>query len=75
MCASGSMQQACIFRKETTSLTAVLENIITNGVIYAKQKRYEMTLDIPNLFVQTDIALDRDNIIMNIRGQIANILI
>ena len=34
-----------------------------------------MTLDKPDAFLQTDIALDGDNIIMKIRGQLVNILL
>ena len=33
-----------------------------------------MTLDIPNAFVQTEIALDEDNIIMMIRYQLVDII-
>jgi hypothetical protein len=75
VCVIGSTQQACISRKEASSPTAALEAIITTGVIDAKQKRDVMTLDIPNAFVQTDIALDRDKIIMKIRGQLVDILL
>jgi hypothetical protein len=34
-----------------------------------------MTLDIPNVFLQTKIALDGDKIIMKIRGQLVDILL
>jgi hypothetical protein len=34
-----------------------------------------MTLDIPNAFVQTEISLDGDKIIMKIRGQLVDILL
>ena len=34
-----------------------------------------MTIDIPNAFIQTEIILDRDNIIMNIGGQLVYILL
>ena len=74
MCANGSTQRAYISREEASSPTAASEAIITTGVIDAKQKRDVMTLDIPNAFVQTDIALDGDKIIMKIRGQLVDIL-
>ena len=61
--------------KEATSQTASLEAIITTEVIDAKQKRDEIMLGTPNAFVQTEIALDTDNIIINIRGQLINILL
>ena len=34
-----------------------------------------MTLDIPNLFVQTEITLDQDKIIMKKRGRLVDIII
>jgi hypothetical protein len=55
-------------REEASSPTAALEAIIITGLIDAKQKRDVMTLDIPNAFVQTEISLDGDKIIMKIRG-------
>ena len=71
----GSTKQVYILSKESTSPTAALEAIITTGVIDTKYKRYVMSLDIPYAFVQTEIALDRDNIIMKIRGKLVNILL
>jgi hypothetical protein len=44
-------------------------------VIEVKQTRDVMTLDIPNAFIQTNIALDGDKIIMKIRGQLVDILL
>ena len=60
MCENGSTQQAYILSKEATILTAALEAVITTRVIGANQKRYMMTLDNPNTFVQTEITLDGD---------------
>ena len=73
MCANGSNQREYILRKEATNPTALLEAFITTGVIYAKQKRDVIMLDIPNEFLQTEITLDRDKIITKIRGQLVNI--
>ena len=56
-------------------MTAASETIITTGVADARHKRYKMTLDIPNSFVKTEIALDGDKIIMNIRGQLVDTLL
>ena len=75
MCSNGSTQRAYILRKEATISTKALEDIITTGVIDAGQERDVMTLDTPNAFLQTDIALDGDNIIINIRGKFVDILI
>jgi hypothetical protein len=60
-------------REEASSPTAASEAIIITGVIDAKQKRDIMALDIPNAFVQTEISLDGDQIIMKIRGPLVDI--
>ncbi len=75
MCANGSSQRAYIAREDVSSPTATTEAIITTGVIDAKQRRDVMTLDIPNAFVQTQIPLNGDKIIMKIRGQLVDILL
>ena len=75
MCANGSSQRAYIAREDVWSPTATTEAIITTGVIDAKQRRDVMTLDIPNAFVQTQIPLNGDKIIMKIRGQLVDILL
>jgi hypothetical protein len=62
-------------REEASSPTAASEAIIITGVIDEKQNRNVMTLDIPNAFVQTEISLDGDKIIMKIRGQLVEILL
>ena len=75
MCANGSTQRVYIFRKNATSRTASSESMITIGVIDAKHKIDVMTLDVPNAFLQTEIALDRDKIILKIREQLVDIII
>ena len=64
-----------IFRKNATSRTASSESMITIGVIDAKHKIDVMTLDVPNAFLQTEIALDRDKIILKIREQFIDIIL
>ena len=73
MCANVSNQREYILREEATNPTASSEAFITTGVIDSKQKRDVIMLDIPNVFVQTEITLDRDKIITKIRGQLVNI--
>jgi hypothetical protein len=75
VCANGSTQRAYITREEASSPTATSKAILITGVIDAKQNRGVMTLDIPNEFVQTEIALDGDKIIIKIRGQLVDILL
>ena len=52
---------------------AATEAILITGVIEAKQHR-DITLDIPNAFVQTPIPQDGDKVMMKIRGPLVNIL-
>ena len=73
--ANGSTQQAYILREEATISTVPLEAIITTGVIEDKHKRNVMTLDIPNSFLQTKIALDGDNVIMKIKEKLVDIFL
>ena len=61
--------------EEVKILTAALEAIITTGVIDEKLKGGIMAVDIPNVFVQTEIALYGQKIIMRIRGQLVYTLI
>ena len=75
MCVNRSTQRLYILHEEATGPTAASEAIITTGVIDMKQKKDVMTLDIPNPLVQTEIALDRDTIIMKIRGNLVDILL
>jgi hypothetical protein len=75
VCANSSTQRAYIAREEASSPTAASEAILITGVIDAKQNRDVMTLDIPNAFVQMEISLDGDKIIMKIRGQLVDILL
>jgi hypothetical protein len=75
VCANGSTQRAYIAREEASSPTAASEAILITGVIGAKQNRDVMTLDIPDAFVQTEISLDGDKIIMKIRGLLVDILL
>jgi hypothetical protein len=76
VCANGSTQRAYIAREEASSPTAALEAILITGVIDAKHNRDVMTLDIPNAFVQMEISLGGEKIIMKIlQGQLVDILL
>jgi hypothetical protein len=59
--------KSLIAQEDESIPTAMLEAIITTGVIDVKQRRDVMMLDIPNAFVQTEIPLNGDKIIMKIR--------
>jgi hypothetical protein len=73
--ANGRTQRAYIAREEASSPTAASDAILITGVIDTKQNRDVMTLDIPNAFLQTEISLDRDKIIIKTRGQLLGILL
>ena len=75
MCVNWNTQRKYISRKEATIPTAASEPIITTGVINTKQEKDVMTLDIQNVFVQTEIILEVDKIIMKIRGKLVDILL
>lgn len=60
---------------EAASLTAMADSIFLSGVIQAKQNKDIMTCDIWNAFVQTDIKLIGQQILMKIRGALVDILV
>jgi hypothetical protein len=76
-CANGSIQREYLDRDDATSPTASTESILLTATIEAKQKRDVMTADIPNAFVQTNIARKNigERIIMKIRGPLVDILV
>lgn len=74
-CANGSTQRSYIGKEDATSPTVMLESIMLTATIDAKQGRDVMTADIPNAFVQTDIDLDGERIIMKIRGALVDMLV
>jgi hypothetical protein len=76
-CANGSTQREYTDRDEAASPTAMTESILITATIDAKQGRGVMTADIPNAFVQTDVAPSKkgEHIMMKIRGPLVDILI
>ena len=75
MCANGSTQREYIEREHAVSPTTITESVILTGVIDAKQNRDVMVSDVPNSFVQTDIDLNEERVIMKIRGILVDILV
>ena len=74
-CANGSTQSEYVAQEESKILTAATRLILMTGVIDAKQVRDAMTPDIPNAFVQANIPKEDEKLIMNIRGQLVDILL
>ena len=75
ICTNGSTQRSYILLEEYKSLFTASYSIITTGVIDTKQRKYVMTLGIPNAFVQIEIVLKRDKNIKKIRGKLVNIIL
>eukprot|EP00957_Ditylum_brightwellii_P123514 9417548-Ditylum_brightwellii.AAC.1 len=74
-CANGSTQKSDIAKKESTSPITATESVLIAGVIDANQGRGTITLDIPNVFVQTSVPQGGTKIIMDTRGMLVDILI
>ena len=76
-CANGSTQRKYTPKDEAASPTAATDSILVTGTIDAKQRRDVMTLDIPNVFVQTEVPQEKgdEKIIMKIRGQLVDMLV
>ena len=76
-CANGSTQRAYMERDEVTSPTVSTEATLLTAVIEALEGRDVATCDIPNAFVQMEIA-EKDEqgnrMIMKIRGACVDIL-
>ena len=73
-CANGSTQRSYINKEEATSPTISTEAILTTVVIDVKQNRDVITLDIPNIFVQTPMPKSQQRVIMRINGLLVNYL-
>jgi hypothetical protein len=77
-CADGSKQRSWMEREETTSPPAQVQSILLTAVIEAKENRDVMTADIPNAFVQTDVAhtdSDGDRLTMKLQGPLVGMLV
>jgi hypothetical protein len=76
-CANGSTQRSYMDREEVSSPTVSTDSTILTAVIEAEEGRDVATCDIPNAFIQTEVAkTDKDGhrTIMKIRGSLVNIL-
>ena len=74
-CANGSTQRSYIEKKDATSPTVTTEALLTTAVIDAKQNREIITLDIPNVFVQTPVPKSEEKVIMRITGLLVDYLV
>ena len=73
-CANGSTQWNNIGKEQMVSPTMTTESILMIATIDAKQGRDVMEVDVPSVFVQTEIPPNEriEKIIMKIKGYILN---
>ena len=76
-CANGSVQRDWMTKEESTSPTTTLESVIITAVVDAKENRDVATVDIPNAFIQTELAKkeEDDRVILKIRGKLVDMLV
>jgi hypothetical protein len=55
--------------------TAATESILLTATVDAEEGRDVMGVDIPNAFVQTDLGLKKERVIMKIRGILVDMLV
>ena len=73
MCANGSKQRNWMQKEESSSPTTSIEALFMQSTINAKEKRDNITLDIPNAFIQMEHK--GQTVHMKIRGELVDILI
>ena len=73
-CANSSLQQEYINKEESASPTVTTEALLATAVIDAKLNRNVITLDFPNVFVQTPIPETKEKVIMRINGHLVDYL-
>jgi hypothetical protein len=76
-CANGSTQRSYMEREEVASPTVSTESTLLTAVIEAEEGRDVATCDIPNAFIQTQVAetdSDGNKTIMKIRGLLVEVL-
>ena len=73
-CANGSYQRNYISKEEAASPTVSMEAVIITVVMEAKERRYVITCDIPNAFIQTKVEDKSERVILVLRGLAADLL-
>ena len=62
-------------KEETASPTASLESILLTAVVDAHERRDEMTADIPNAFIQADMPLTGERVILKLTGVMVDLMV
>jgi hypothetical protein len=73
-CANGSVQRRYMTNEDVSSPTVTTEAVLITSVIDAEEHRDVITCDIPNAFIQTDMDMGKERVIMKIRGELVDIL-
>ena len=63
-----------MYKDKATSLTVLLELVMLTSVIDAKERGEIAIVDIPNVFVQTEME-EGEHVIMKMRGKLAELLV
>jgi hypothetical protein len=74
----GSGTRDFISREDTSSPTVSTEGLLITGVISAKENRDNMSVDVPNAFIQTlmpEVKDGEDRVIMKITGMLIDSLV
>ena len=69
------VQREYVNHEDASSPTAATESILLTATINAEEGRDIMTVDIPNAFVQTELDLKQDQILMKVRGMLVDMLV
>ena len=73
--ADGRGQCGQFTKQETTSPTVARESVIISAVIDAHERRHVGTYDIPGAFLTADCDVDDDEVIMILKGRLAEMMI
>ena len=74
MVAGGNWQRGYIDKEDASSPTLATESILLSCIIDAREGWDVAVIDIPNAFVRTVIKIEKDKLIVRIRGEIVHIL-
>ena len=72
--ADGRCQRGQFTKQETTSPTVARESVIISAVIDAHERRHVNTYDIPDAFLNADCNEDNGEVIMILKGRLAEMM-
>ena len=75
MRANGSAQRSCVPKGKTSIPAMTTESVLITSVADSKKERCVMLMNNPNSFVQTKVPQGDERIIMNVRGELVDMLL